>query len=235
MPAEIHLMSGFAPKQVFVRLAPLFERQTGHKTIFHYSVLSAIREKLDAGERPDIIVMPVGLIDAYAKQGLASADARATLAVVRTGIAIKAGGTAPDLSSAETFRRALLAARAVAHAPPKATPSGAYCAKMMEQLGIADAMVAKTIYRPALEGGLQAIANGEAEFGIYPKSEIINVDGLHVVGLLPPGLQFDNVYGAAAIVGSAVAGPAADFIRYLAEPSNRHVWTEAGFDPVEAA
>jgi len=235
MPAEIHLMSGFAPKEVFVRLAPLFEQRTGHKTIFHYAVLSAIREKLGAGERPDIIVMPVGLIDAYAKQGLASADARATLAIVRTGVAIKACGKAPDLSSADTFRQALLAARAVAHAPPKATPSGAHCAKMMEQLGIADAMAAKTIYRPALEGGVQAIASGEAEFGIYPKSEIVNVDGLRVVGLLPPGLQFDNVYGAAAVVGSAVAAPAADFVRYLAEPSNKHVWTEAGFDPVETA
>ncbi len=235
MQAEIHLMSGYAPKEVFVRLAPLFEQRTGHKTIFHYSVLSNIREKLDAGERPDIIIMPVGLIDVYVTQGVASADARATLAIVRTGIAIKDGGTAPDLSSADAFRRALLAARAVAHAPPKATPSGAHCAKMMEQLGIADAMAAKTIYRPALEGGLQALASGEADFGIYPKSEIVNVDGLRVVGLLPEGVQFNNVYGAAAVTGSAAAGPAADFVRYLADPANRLVWAEAGFDPADAA
>lgn len=235
MPAEIHLMSGYAPKEVFVRLAPLFEQQTGHKTIFHYSVLSAIRDKLDAGERPDIIVMPVGLIETYVKQGVAAADARATLAVVRTGIAIKAGATAPDLSSADAFRQALLAARAVAHAPPKATPSGAHCAKMIEQLGIADAMAAKTIYRPALEGGVQAITDGSADFGIYPKSEIVNVDGLRVVGLLPPGLQFDNVYGAAAVVGSAAAGPAADFVRFLADPANKAAWTAAGFDAADAA
>src|SRR5262249_3954102 len=156
-------------------------------------------------------------------------------AVVRTGIAIKTGGRAPDLSSADAFRQALLAARAVARAPPKATPSGAHCAKMMEQLGIAEAMAAKTVYRPALEGGGQANADGSADFGIYPKSEIVNVDGLQVVGLLPPGLQFDNVYGAAAVVGSAAAAPAADFVRFLADPANRHVWTAGGFDPADAA
>ena len=235
VPVEIHLMSGYAPKEVFVRLAPQFEKQTGHKPIVHYAVLSAIREKLAAGERPDIIVMPVPLIDGYVTQGLARADARATLGIVGTGVVIRKGAKAPDISSRDGFRQALLDAGALTHAPPTATPSGAYCAKMMQQLGIADIMAKKIIHRPALEGGLQLVASGEAEFGIFPKSEIVNVEGLKVVGLLPPGLQFNNVYGAAAVAGSAAAEPAAAFVRYLADPANRQVWTKAGFDPPESA
>lgn len=231
---EIHLMSGYAPKEAFARLGPQFERETGHKPTVHYAVLGAIRDKLTAGERPDIIIMPVGLIDGYVKQGIARPDARETLGIVRTGVATKAGAKTPDLSSLEAFRQALLDARAVAHSPATATPSGAHCAKLMEQLGIADAMAKKTVYRPALEGGLEAIANGEADFGIYPKSEIVNVAGVNVVGLLPPGAEFNNVYGGAAVIGSNASGPAADFVRYLAAPANRHVWTEVGFDLPEA-
>jgi molybdate transport system substrate-binding protein len=233
MTTEIHLMSGYAPKEAFARLGPQFEQQTGAKPVFHYAVLGAIRDKLAAGERPDILIMPVGLIDGYVKQGVARADARATLGIVRTGVAVKTGAKAPDLSSLETFRKALLDARSIAHSPATATPSGAHCAKVMEQLGIAGVMAKKTVYRPALEGGLEAIAGGEADFGIYPKSEIVNVPGVSVVGLLPPGAAFDNIYGAVAVVGSAVAGPAAELVQFLAAPSSRQVWTEAGFDPPE--
>ena len=57
--------------------------------------------------------------------------------------------------------------------------------KLIEQLGIADAMKGKIIHRPALEGGVQLVASGEAEIGFYPKSEVINTDGLTVVGPLP--------------------------------------------------
>ena len=231
---EIHLMSGYAPKEAFARLGPQFEGETGHKPIVHYAVLGAIRDKLAAGERPDVIIMPVGLIDGYVKQGLARSDARETLGIVRTGVATKTDAKAPNLSSLDAFRKALLDARAVAHSPATATPSGAHCAKMMEQLGIADAMAKKTVYRPALEGGLEAIASGVADFGIYPKSEIVNVPGVSIVGLLPPGVEFNNVYGAAAVAGSKASSPAADFVRYLAAPATRQVWTEVGFDPPEA-
>lgn len=231
MPTEIHLMSGYAPKTAFLRLVPQFEQQTGFRPIVHYNVLGVIREKIAAGERPDILIMPVGLLDGYAKENIVRGDARAALGTVRTAIAAKAGARAPDLSSMETFRDALLAARAVAHSPATATPSGAHCAKMMEQLGIADAMAKKTIYLPALEGGLQAIQKGEADFGIYPKSEVVNVEGVRVVGLLPPGVEFNNVYGAAVVTGSAVAEAAAAFVRYLGAPENRQVWADVGFDP----
>jgi molybdate transport system substrate-binding protein len=232
--AEIHLMSGYAPKEAFARLGPHFEQQTGVRPVFHYSVLSAIHDKLAADERPDVIIMSVGLIDGYVKQGIAKAAARATLGIVRTGVAVRTGAKTPDLSSLEAFRKALLDARSIAHPPAAATPSGAHCAKMMEQLGIADVMAKKTIYRPALEGGLEAITSGEADFGIYPKSEIVNVAGVSVVGLLPPGAAFDNIYGAGVVAGSAVSGPAAELVQFLAAPSSRQVWTEAGFDPPEA-
>lgn len=231
MPTEIHLMSGYAPKTGFLRLMPRFKQQTGLKPVVHYNVLGVIRENIAAGERPDILIMPAGLLDGYAKQNIVRDDARSALGTVRTAIAMKTGGTAPDLSSLESFRAALLAARSIAHSPATATPSGAHCAKMMEQLGIADVMAKKTVYKPALEGGLEALQSGEADFGIYPKSEVVNIDGVSVVGLLPQGVAFDNIYGAAAVVGSAAGEPAAALVQFLGATENRQVWADVGFDP----
>lgn len=230
-PVELQIMSGYAPKQAFARLGPLFEREMPVKCIFHYSVLSAIQAKLAAGARPDIIIMPVGLIDGYVSQTIGRRDARASLGIVRTVVAIKAGSHAPDLSSLDAFREALLRARSIAHPPANATPSGAHCGKLMETLGIAREMAKKTMYLPALEGGLEAVVSRRAEFGIYPKSEIVNVPGVEVVGLLPPGASFDNHYGAAGVDGSRAPDEAATFVEFLGSPSNRQIWADAGFDP----
>jgi molybdate transport system substrate-binding protein len=231
MPVELQTMSGYAPKEAFAKLGPLFERETAVKCVFHYSVLSAIQAKLAVGARPDIIIMPVGLIDGYVSQNIGRGDARGSLGIVRTGVAIKAGSLAPNLSSLDAFRESLLRARSIAHSPVNATPSGAHCGKLMETLGIARAMATKTIYLPALEGGLEVVASGRAEFGIYPKSEIVNVAGVEVVGLLPPGTSFDNHYGAAGVQGSRVPDEAAAFVQFLGSPSNRQIWANAGFDP----
>jgi hypothetical protein len=44
--AEINVMSGGAPKEVFALLAPKFEQQTGNKVKFTYAVITALHEKL---------------------------------------------------------------------------------------------------------------------------------------------------------------------------------------------
>jgi molybdate transport system substrate-binding protein len=78
------------------------------------------------------------------------------------------------------------------------------------------------------------VASGEAELGIFPKSEIVNVEGVALAGSLPPAMQLDIIYGAGIVVASPVAGPAASFIQFLIEPESRKVWTATGFDPPAA-
>ena len=81
----------------------------------------------------------------------------------------------------------MLDAKSIAHANPAATPSGAHFAKVWEQLGIADALKPKLIFRNALDGGVAAVTKGEAEVGLYPLSEVIHEKGVTVVGLIPAG------------------------------------------------
>ena len=117
------------------------------------------------------------------------------------------------------------------HATPGATPSGTHMGKLVEQLGIADAMKGKIIHRPALEGGVQLVASGEAEIGFYPKSEVVNTDGLSVVGPLPAAIQLTTIYGAAVTAASPAPDAAAAFIKFMSDPAHRAAWAHAGFDP----
>ena len=147
---EIRVMSGGAPKEVFALLTPKFEQQTGHKATLVYEVITALRDKLAAGEKADVLVMPVPMLDGYAKDGKVRADACAIFGSVGISVVVKEGALRPDISSKEKFREAMLAARSVVHATPGKTPSGTHMGKVMEQLGIADAMAKKVVHKPVI-------------------------------------------------------------------------------------
>jgi molybdate transport system substrate-binding protein len=187
--AEIHIMSGGAPKEVFALLAPRFEQQTGNKVEFTYAVVTELREKLGAGATADVLVLPTPVLDSLAKDGKVRTDSRAIFGTVGISVVVKEGAPRPDISSKEKFREAMLAARSIVHATPGKTPSGTHMGKVMEQLGVADAMARKVIHKPALEGGVQLVGAGQAEIGIYPASEVAGVKGLTIVGPLPADIN----------------------------------------------
>jgi molybdate transport system substrate-binding protein len=228
---EIRVMSGGAPKEVFAQLTPKFEQQTGNKVVFVYDVLTALREKIVAGEKADVLVMPVPMLDGYVKDGKLRANSESTFGTVGISVVVKEGASQPDISTKDKFREAMLSARSIVHATPGKTPSGTHMGKVMEQLGIADAVAKKVVHRPALEGGVQLVAEGKADIGIYPASEIANVKGVAVVGPLPAGIDLNIVYGGAAMVDSAAGEAAAALVEFMAAPDNRGVWKHAGFDP----
>lgn len=229
--ATLHVMSGGAPKEIFLQLTPQFEKNSGHKVEYSFAVMSSLRDRLAAGKKADVLVMPTNILDEYQKSGVVRAEGRAVLGLVSVNAVVRAGAPKPDLSTPEKVKQAILASRTITHATPGATPSGTHMGKLVEQLGIANAMKGKIIHRPALEGGVQLVASGEAEIGFYPKSEVVNAGGLDVVGPLPAEIQLTTIYGAAVTTACAFASAAAGFIAFMCDPAFRAAWSRAGFDP----
>src|ERR1041385_368772 len=201
--ADIQVMTGGAPKEVLAGLARKFEQRSGHKVHFTYIVIAAMQEKLAAGEKPDMVLMPVAAIDARVKDGILRGDARGALGRVWVALIVRAGAAGPDIATLDGFKAAMLGAKSVVHSNPAATPSGAHLGKMWEQLGITDAMKPKLTFRNALDGGAASVRDGDAELGLYPMSEVIHEKGIGVVGLIPQEVQLTTVYGAAVLTANA--------------------------------
>ena len=231
--ATLRVFSGGAPQEIFKQLTPQFERQSGHKVEYIFAVMSALREKVAAGEKADVLVMPTNILDAYEKEGVVSRDGRAVLGLVGINAVVRAGASKPDLSTPDKVKQAMLAARAITHATPGETPSGTHMGKLIETLGIADAMKGKVIHRSALRGGVELVASGEAEIGFYPKSEVISPN-LSLAGPLPDAIQLTTIYGAAVTSKSAAADAGKAFIAFMTDGQVRAVWTQGGFDPPPA-
>src|SRR5690348_3488540 len=120
--ATIKVLSGGAPKEIFGQLTPAFEAKSGHKVTYVFAVMSALRDRLAAGEAADVLVMPTNILDGYQQSGVVRAQGRVILGLVSVNAVVRAGARKPDLSSVEAVREAMLKARAVVFATPGATP-----------------------------------------------------------------------------------------------------------------
>ncbi|MGB6352124.1 MAG: substrate-binding domain-containing protein [Pseudolabrys sp.] len=229
--AKLRILSGGAPKEIFLKLRPRFEQRSGNTVEYVFAVMSALRGKVAAGEPADVLVMPTNILDEYQNAGVVRAQGRAILGLVSVNAVVRTGAPKPDLSTSDKVKQAMLNSRAITHATPGATPSGTHMGKLIEQMGIAGLMKGRIIHRPALEGGVQLVASGEADIGFYPKSEVINTDGLTVAGPLPASIQLTTIYGAAVTGASPSADASSGFIAFMADPAHRAEWTLGGFDP----
>jgi molybdate transport system substrate-binding protein len=176
-------------------------------------------------------VLPTNVLDDYQKKGVVRAEHRGVLGLLGINAVVRKGASLPDLSSVERLKAALLGSRKVAMATPGVTPSGTHMGKMLEQLGIADAMKSKLIHRPALEGGVELVERSEADLGFYPKSEVIGFAGLTVAAPLPAEVQLTTIYGAAVTTIGKSPDAAAAFIAFMTDPRHRAAWSAGGFDP----
>lgn len=228
--AEILLMSGGAPKDVLLTLVPQFEKATGHRVTMQHVLVSALRQRILAGENADVLLMPTSVLDNLETMRKILPEDRAAYGILKLVAIVKAGAPRPDISSVDAFRRVLVDAPSVVYSTPASTPSGAHLASMVSQLGISDIVERKVTYRPALEGGVNMVADGRAAIGIYPASEVVHVDGVALLGPLPEPLQLTLVYGGAIASTSKVPGPSAELIRFLGAPENRAVWQHEGFE-----
>jgi molybdate transport system substrate-binding protein len=133
------------------------------------------------------------------------------VAATRTGLAIRDGTAAPDITTLEKFRAALLAARSVAYTDPKTGGAfGTYFAKELERLGILEAVKAKAVLRRGSHEIVKAVASGDAEVGVTFISTIVSTPGLRVAGPLPPPLLGMERFSAGVVNASGAREAAID-------------------------
>jgi molybdate transport system substrate-binding protein len=227
--ADIRVYSGGAPALALRGMAPEFEAATGHKMQFTFALVTDIQQKLAAGEKADLILLPVPLIAATEKSLPLRTEGRAVIARVGIGVIVREGAPRPDISTPDATRKLLLDARSVALPDPIA-PAGAHLERMVSQFGIANELRPKTIVKAAIHGGGELVAKGDAEVGMYLLSEVQSIKGIEVVGLLPAALQSFVVYGSAIPGYNDSPEPAAAFVKFATEPSKAVLWKAAGFE-----
>jgi molybdate transport system substrate-binding protein len=228
---DVKIMSTGGLKAAVSDLAGAFAAATGDRLVPIFASPAVVKGRIEGGEAVDVAVLSAALIDDLVRQGKLTAATRIDVSRSRMGLAVRAGAPKPDISTVDAFKRTLLNAKSIMYTDPKAGgASGVHFAKVIERLGIADEVNAKTRLN---SGGFNAefVARGEIELGIQQVSEIVPVKGAELAGLFPEELQNVTTFSAAVCASAPEPDAAAGLLRFLKSPEAVRMIEANGMEP----
>jgi len=224
--AEIKVLSTIGVKSAVEELAPYFERRTGHRLAITFGVANVLKRQIEAGEAFDVAIMTAAVADDLIKQGKLVASTRTNIARGGIGVAVRAGAPKPDIGTVDALKRAVLEAKSITYA--KEGGSGIYFAGLLERLGIAEAVRAKTKFGAGNVAEL--VASGEAEMAVQLITELISERGVELVGPLPAEVQNYIVLTGGVGTQARDAATAREFLQFLTTPAAGRVFTTKGLE-----
>lgn len=226
--AALTILSGGGIMGPMNELGPRFERETGGKVVIRYEASPALIACATSGAPFDLCVAPREVFANAAVRARFTPAPTTDIARDGLGVAYRSGAPKPDIGTPEKLKAALLAARGVSTLLASAT--GGQIMNVLKTLGIAEAMQPKLKLQPSPAAIPQAVANGEAELGVF----LINVllaPGVELAGPFPPEVQQELVFTSAVTTDSQAAGTARAFIDYLKTPAAAAVIRSKGMQP----
>lgn len=210
-PTPLVVLSSNATKAVVEELGPRFASTSGQTVTFKFANSAELKGRIEKGEAFDVAILTSPLIGDLVASRKVAAVTRTDIARSGVGMAFHPLASKPDISTADTLKGALVAARSIALVGVGA--SAPIMRAIFERFGLSQAMHAKTVL---VDSAAHAVAAREAELGFTQVSEILNVPGAELAGPLPPGLQVYTSFQAAVSSTSRSAAAAQAFIAFLA-------------------
>jgi molybdate transport system substrate-binding protein len=210
---------------------PQCERAVGHSLAVEFGTTATLKPRIESGEAFDFTVLTSEAIDALIKEGKLAADSRANVARVGIGIGIRAGAAKPDVSTTEALKKALLNAKSITYAAAGASKPPTD--KMLDRMGIAEALKSKTLLLPGAEETTAAVRGGKAELLITLISEIKSAKGLELAGPLPEEFQTYIVFAAGVSPNAKNAEAAKAAVKFLTGPKAAEAYKAKGMEPVK--
>jgi molybdate transport system substrate-binding protein len=184
-------------------------------------------KRVREGEATDIVILASGPMAKLEAEGHLVAGSVKGFTRSGMAIAVRAGAPRPDIGNKAAVKAAVMAANKVCYSTG---PSGDHLLQLCAGWGIAadDPRLLKA--PPGIPVG-SLVAKGEADLGFQQLSELIHVQGIEVLGPLPPEIQNVTVFAAGVATMSKQPEATAALVAYLASPETAEVKQAQGMEP----
>ena len=228
LAGEVRLVSTVAAQTSLEELKPAFERATPHKLNIRLGTSIPLERELAGGAPFDVTILTPGLVDQLTKAG--KVDGATKVDFARTGIALAGvkGAPIPDISTPESLKRTLMNAKSISYT--REGQSGIAAAKLLDQLGIREQLMPRTVLDTRPAGPLLAIEEGKAELGFGLVGEILARPTVSNIGPVPAQLQSYMVLSAGVSSSAQDAAAAKAFVEFLRTPEARAVMQKKGLE-----
>jgi molybdate transport system substrate-binding protein len=228
LPTTIRILSSMATRRLLADLTTQFESTSPLRLSVESVGGVDAAKRVRAGEPFDIIVLANNVIDALIAEGHIVGGSRVDLVASPVAVAVRAGTSHPDISSAEAVKGAILAAASIGYSTG---PSGTYLATLFDRWGIADAVKDRIRVAPPGVPVGSLVAKGELELGFQQLSELVDLAGIEVVGLLPSEIQVITIFSGGVGLASAQPDRAREVLEFMAGPSTVETKRRLGMEP----
>ncbi|HKE83390.1 MAG TPA: substrate-binding domain-containing protein [Vicinamibacterales bacterium] len=227
LPSPIRVVSSMATRRLLAELTAQFEATSSHRVSLESIGGVDAAKRVSAGEAFDLVVLAKDAIENLTAASRIIAGSRIDVAVSPIALAVPAGTPHPDIGSAEGVKRAVLSARSVGYSTG---PSGAYLAKLFKTWDTEDRLQNRITVAPAGVPVGSLVARGEIELGFQQLSELIGVDGIEVVGLLPQEIQAITTFSGGIAQTSTQPDAARALLSFMAGPEHIPIKRKYGMD-----
>jgi len=227
MAAPIRVISSMATRQLLADLVARFQA-TASQVVQVESVGGVdAAKRVKAGEAFDVVVLAANAIDDLIAAGKIVAGSRVDIVTSGVAIAVRAGAPHPDISSEDAVKRAVYAARSLSYSTG---PSGVALAKLFERWGIAEQLKSRIVQAPPGVPVGTLVARGDVELGFQQLSELMHLEGIDVLGPLPPAIQIITTFSGGVARTSAQPDAVRALLTFLASPQTASIKQKNGMD-----
>lgn len=207
------------------QLVPGFEKTYRHQVIIQTAPADKLRQRLEAGERADVIILDAATLDRLEAQKKLRSLETAELGRAGLGVAVKSGGAVPPVFTEDEFKASLAAARTIAYNEAEAGSAAQFHAALT-RLKLAAQTASKLRPLPRSDMVEQALASGEIDLAVGWANAFVNRRGIVLAGFLPHSLQKWLVLRAARMSDGDAARA---FIDHIADDDNLKIFARGGF------
>ena len=227
--SPLKLISSMATREILSELVSRYQRATAQPVTTEAAGGVDVAKRVQLGEAVDIVVLASSAIDKLMAEGTLLAGSRVDLVQSGVAIAVRKGAAKPDITTEETLKRAILAAKTLSYSTG---PSGVYLEKIFARWGILDEVRSRIVVPPPGVPVGTLIANGAAEVGFQQLSELLNLAGVEVVGPLPAAIQTLTIFSGGITASCSKPEAARILLDYMASPAASDVKLRHGMEAV---
>ena len=228
MTTDLKGISSMATRLVLADLVTAFEQQSGCRVAIESVGGVDAARRVQAGEAFDVVFLASDAIDKLIAPRPVLAGSRVDLVRSGVAVAVRAGAHRPDISTEDALREAVRAARSISYSTG---PSGVALAGLFERWGIAGEIQSRIVTPPPGIPVGSLVARGEVELGFQQLSELMHLEGITVLGPLPPAIQIITIFSAGVCSGTRNAEAVRAMLAYMTTPQAAEAKRRQGMDP----
>lgn len=228
MSIPITGISSMATRQLLTELVDAWHERGGTEASFAAMGGVDAAKRVLEGAAFDVVVLASEAIDKLAAAGRVLRGTETGLARSGMSIAVRRGAARPGIETEDALRRTALAARSIGYSTG---PSGVALQALFERWGIGGVVGDRLVQAsPGVPVGT-LIARGDVDLGFQQLSELMHLEGVDVIGPMPPGMEIVTTFAGAVCTASAQPEAARALIDFFHSPAADAARQRHGMQP----